>query len=313
MNWIILKALNELYTKGSIKKNETISKNGLVNYFINSLKILEETLKKITVTPGFASIYKSKYLQNYIRYHSFLTENVLLKPQSRFEEQDIIILMNIKSWKDDGVLDGLRKQIIDSDESLRGISLMFFKNEKYLDDRLPLIDALKQILEIEQFANEKDQQYIYKLECFNPVVIVLCENLDFLTKPIKPRQYGIELWYAGGKNIDKLSYADNRNLPIFYSCDWDYDGLFIIFPLVKQKIPTIQLLTPTGEPKGIEGTEHASKWDKKSLPFETLYFNITHEKQIKQLVENNQWIIEESNDLLVMLHLQKVKLTLNGA
>jgi hypothetical protein len=152
--------------------------------------------------------------------------------------------MGIDELKKEGNLDELRQQIIASNETLRGVSLMFFKNEKYLDNKDSLIKALKTVLEVELFANEKDQQYIYKLECHNPKLIVLCENLDFLKKPVKPREYGIELWYAGGKNVEKLKYADTRGLPIFYSCDWDYDGLFIIYPLVKEKIPSINLLTP---------------------------------------------------------------------
>ncbi|MDX8554440.1 hypothetical protein MK851_12510 [Tenacibaculum sp. 1B UA] len=42
----------------------------------------------------------------------------------------------------------------------------------------------------------------------------------------------MELWYAGGKNVKKMDYGDTRGLPVYYSCDWDYDGLFIISPLV---------------------------------------------------------------------------------
>ncbi|RZK26893.1 MAG: hypothetical protein EOO43_01415 [Flavobacterium sp.] len=182
---------------------------------------------------------------------------------------------------------------------------MFFKNEKYLLGKPSLIDALKQILQVEHFSIEKDQQYIYKLECQNPRAIVLCENLDFLTKPNKPRQYGIELWYAGGKNIQKLNYSNTRGLPIFYSCDWDYDGLYI-HSLIKSILVDIQLLTPNGQPKSIQQTEHKSFWRNVHDPsilsqIDASHFNSEQQELLKDLITNNQWIIEESNDLIQML------------
>ena len=45
-------------------------------------------------------------------------------------------------------------------------------------------------------------------------------------------------------NIDKLKFTDNRGLPIYYSADWDYDGL-LIFNMIKKIIPNIKLLYPT--------------------------------------------------------------------
>lgn len=302
MNWIELRALNNLYTNGEVKLNDTLAKSGEVNYLINSLSLLDRSHNKLFTLNGFTEIYEKDYLEKYNRYEAFLSDNGLLKPQLRFEENDIKTLMNIQGWKKEGTLEELRKQIIASDESLRGISLMFFKNEKYLDNKPSLIDALKQILEVEHFANEKDQQYIYKLECYNPKAIVLCENLDFLTKPNKPRQYGIELWYAGGKNVSKLDYADTRGLPIYYSCDWDYDGLFIIYPLVKEKIPTIRLLTPNGAPRGIEETEHNSKWDNVKVKNIDSLLTFKQLDIMNELIKRNQWVIEESNNLLNMLN-----------
>lgn len=301
MNWIELNALDTLYRESNVKINETLRNSGVFNYLINSLKVLEKTSKQIIALPDYFEIYKTQYLEKFTRYKSFLLENDLLKPQIRFLENDIIILMKIKSWKTDGVLEELCNQILASDESLRGVSLMFFKNEKYLDNKPSLINALKSILVIDYFSNEKDQQYIYKLECYNPRAIVLCENLDFLTKPNKPRQFGIELWYAGGKNISKLDYADTRGLPIFYSCDWDYDGLFIIYPLVKEKIPSILLLTPNGPPKGIDETEHNSRWHEKTLKMDHFFNDYNHESIVNDLIKTDRWIIEESNNLIEML------------
>lgn len=301
MNWIELRALNNLYKNGEIKLNDTLIKSGEINYLINSLRTLDRTHDKLFVLEGFTELYEKDYLEKYDYYETFLSDNGLLRPQLRFEENDIKILINIQSWKQQGTLEELRKQIIASDESLRGISLMFFKNDKYLDNKSSLVDALKRILEVEHFSNEKDQQYIYKLECLNPRVIVLCENLDFLTKPNKPRQHGIELWYAGGKNVPKLDYVDTRGLSIYYSCDWDFDGLFIIYPLVKEKIPAIQLLTPNGNPKGIIETEHNSKWE--NIMDRNIDYLLTSNQShiMNELIGSNQWIIEESCDLIKML------------
>jgi hypothetical protein len=96
--------------------------------------------------------------------------------------------------------------------------------------------------------------------------------------------------------VSKLDYADTRGLPTYYSCDRDYDGLFIIYPLVVQKIPEIRLLSPNGAPRGIEETEHNSKWVISSRNIDSL---LNHEQIciVKELIQNNQWIIEESNNI----------------
>ncbi len=304
MNWIELKALNKLYTTGRVKLNNTLVMSGEFRFIHNSLKLIERTSSEYIAVDGFSMFYEANFQTKYTAYNLFLTSNNLLKPQTRLSDADIAILMNIQNWKQDGTLEELRRQIIASDESLRGVSQMFFRNEKYLDNKPSLVEALKKILDVRDFANEKDQQYIYKLECHNPVEIVLCENLNFLTMPNKPRNNGIELWYAGGKNVGKLDYADTRGLPIYYSCDWDYDGLFVIYPLVKEKIPSIKLLTPNGPARSITETEHNSLWPTLPLPLDSVFSDKDQRKLAEALKKNNQWIIEESNSILTMLGIE---------
>ena len=169
---------------------------------------------------------------------------------------------------------------------------------------------MKKILEIEELANDKDQQYKYVLQCPHPEKIVLCENLDFLKRPSKPRKNNIELWYAGGKNIDKLNYTGAIALPIYYSCDWDYDGL-LIYQLVKDIIPQICLLPPTGLPKSIVETDHDSHW-KSDIPdglsgLNGHYFTETEKEIISDLMHKNQWIMEETNDLIKMVEMVEIK------
>ncbi|MEO7283482.1 MAG: hypothetical protein ABIW77_07820, partial [Gelidibacter sp.] len=73
-----------------------------------------------------------------------------------------------------------------------------------------------------------------------------------------------------------------------------------------EKIPTIQLLTPNGNPKGIIETEHNSKWE--NIKDRNIDSQLT-DKQLrimKELIQNNQWIIEESNDILQILSILEV-------
>lgn len=304
MNWIELRALNNLYSNGEVKINDTLAKSGEINYLINSLRILDRTHNKLFVLDGFAEIYEKDYLEKYNRYEFFLVENGLLKPQLRFEEKDIEILISIKEDMNSGNLEPLREQIIKNEATVRIVSLMFFKNEKYLLGKEALINAVKSLLQIDELADDRDLQYKYVLECHDPKCIVLCENIDFLKRPTLARANNIELWYAGGKNVNKLDFSDTRGLRIYYSCDWDYNGLFIIYPLVKEKIPNIKLLTPNGTPKGITETEHNSKWENiKDRNIEDL-LTANQLDIMNDLIKSNQWIIEESNDLLDMMKIE---------
>jgi len=300
MNWVELRALNQLYENGKVKVTETLAQSGEVGYLVNSLGVLERDRKEIRATSDFNVLYQRDYLNRYLKYSEFLRQLEILTPHTRLEETDINILIDIHQKMVRGDLDELRKQIIASDESVKGVSLMFFKNEKYLKHKGSLIDALKKILKVEHFSYEKDQQYIYKLECYAPKAIVLCENLDFLTKPDKPRNHHIELWYAGGKNVPKLDFSSTRGLPIYYSCDWDYDGLYIIYPLVKEKIPGICLLYPNGAHKSIVESEHKSLWKGPRLVDNNIFSEREHQL-ISTLIREDCWIIEESNDLIEMM------------
>jgi hypothetical protein len=210
----------------------------------------------------------------------------------------------MKQQMDSGQLDEIRDQIIQFNETRKGISLMFFKNEKYLKGKEALEDAVKLILNIEKFADDRDLQYLYVLHCIAPKSIILCENLNFLRIPEKTRENQLEMWFAGGRNIEKLAFADRRNLPIYYSCDWDYDGLDIFYSVMKI-IPEIKLLMPNGVPRDIIKTEHKSLWKKRENPafLSGLQLDMFTEEQkglIQQLIKENLWIVEESNNLITM-------------
>jgi len=254
---------------------------------------------------AFELTFKNRYLQKYNECLGLLNDIGENTPQCRFDVEDILRLRDMKCQMENGELKEIRRQIIESNETRRGVSLMFFKNEKHLDSSGALERAVKNILNIESFADNRDFQYLYVLQCYAPGAIVLCENLHFLKMPDKVRKQHIELWYAGGRNIDKLIYAESRNLPIYYLCDWDYDGLDI-YRSVKEKIPEILLLTPNGGVRGIIETEHKSLWRHpedpsliSGLPKE-LYSN-EQQQLIETLIRENAWIVEESNDLVELI------------
>jgi len=304
MNWTVLKSLDEIYRSGQTKNKASLKKDAKIEHLLET-KELVTAGKYLNKGYRFDAYYEKYHLENFEDYIIFLEENELMKPQLRFAEEDIKILMDIKTRMDSGELFEIRAQIIEYEESIRGVSSMFFKNEKYLLGKNALVNAVKYVLNISELADDKDQQYIYALKCHEPKCIVLCENLDFLKKPSRPRKHNIELWYAGGRNIAKLTYSQTRDLPIYYSCDWDYDGLDI-FQEVKEIFTEIILLTPNAPSKDIVDSEHKSLWkNPESLShlsgLNLLDYSTTQKEIIKRLIENNHWITEEDNDLIKMV------------
>ncbi len=305
MNWIALKSLNEIHASGKTRIKETLKLSSEIQYLQETTHEIYASGKYYYPGEGFTEYYLKHHFENFDKYIEFLSRNELLKPQTRFEETDIKILMGIEERMANGDLIPIRDQMIEAEESVRGVSSMFFHNEKYLLGKPSLIDAVKQLLEIEELADDKEQQYIYRLECLDPQMIVLCENLDFLKKPTAPRKNRIELWYAGGKNIAKLEFTDTRNLDIYYSCDWDYDGL-LIFGMVREKIPGIKLLFPNAASKDITTSDHDSLWQNRSNPerlsnLDSGLFLEQEKDLIKSLIAKDHWITEEDNDLILMI------------
>ena len=261
------------------------------------------TIIKVNPNESFADTYERDYKENYDKAIGLLERYDLISPYIRFHDKDFEILLTLEQQVKSGELDLLREQILKAHESVRGISQMFFVNDKYLDGKGKLIEAVEKILDVPPLPSGKDKQYLYVIPCKTPEKIVLCENLHYLKLPELSRPNNIELWFAGGYNVQMLEHVNLKNLPIYYSCDWDYDGLEI-YKLVKEKIDSIQLLTPNGEPKGILESKHDSLWTEQkdnSYYSNSAYFNEDQQKKIQKLVENNNWIIEESNNLLEML------------
>lgn len=307
MNWQSFKSFHELYETGKTKSRPSLIGNAIFRYHAYQTKELLFTKKEILVKNRtlFDQTFNNRYINKYNECLELLNSIEENTPQCRFEVNDILCLKEMKRQMDNGELEDIRRQIIDSNETRRGVSLMFFKHEKHLDTSEALERAVKTILKIDAFADNRDFQYLYVLQCHNPKAIVLCENLYFLKMPDKARKNNLELWYAGGRNVEKLIYTQNRNLPIYYLCDWDFDGLDI-YSSVKEKITTIQLLTPNGNQINIETTEHKSLWRNQQTPsllsgLQAELYSDVQKQLIETLITDNDWIVEESNDLVALI------------
>lgn len=304
MNWVVLKSLNELYIHNETKTKKSVLKDNTVQFLLKSTGQLTQLKNVIKVVGGtdYKTTYEKHYKKHYNDICELLSKHNLDDRHIRFEIDDFKVLIEIDKQLELNQLDVLRAQIIKAKESIRGVSQMFFVNDKYLDKKEKLVSVLEIILNVPSLPSGKDKQYIYIIPCKRPTKIILCENLHFLKIPELVRPHDIELWYAGGYNIKMLDYVDLKGLPIFYSCDWDYDGLKI-YKLVKEKIPQIILMSPDGNHRNITKTEHKSLWENKGEEFlnePDFIFNSSHKQLIKKLVKNNEWIIEESNDIVGM-------------
>ncbi|WP_321516799.1 Wadjet anti-phage system protein JetD domain-containing protein [Marinifilum fragile] len=315
MKWNVLKDMQLLYECGKIKRKPSFVNDSYIAHLIHSTKELCVLRKEVIIPEGstFRQTYEKLYFDKFISYKTFLEDNDLIKPQTRFEHSDIEQLIEIKTQMDSGSLKLLREQILKANETVRGISFMFFKNEKYLDDKKSLVEAIEKILQVPELPSGKNRQYLYVVPCKSAKAILLCENLYFLRVPERVKNYNVELWFAGGYNINMLENVDTRNLPIYYSCDWDYDGLKI-FDLVKAKVPQIELLFPTANPVSIIKSEHKSQWKKAYIPASLSdlnkdLFGFQEKQLIQQLISDNSWIVEESNDIAEMIAVKMLKLS----
>ncbi len=305
MNWVEIKALHKLYSDKEVKFNQTINKSPVFKMHEQAGEIRKER-KKYVANDAFFLVYKTKYLAEFNKYKEFLETQGFLKPQLKFSKKAIDLLISFDEGLKNGKLTKLREDLIEAQESVKGFSLMFFKNEKYLDKHSSLVDAIKKVLDVELVDN-KSQQYLYVLQCYKPKLIILCENGNFLNRDKLPRENNYELWYAGGRNVPKLEYTSEirRGLPIYYSADWDKDGLEI-YQLAKERIPDLKLLHPDGISRSIDITEHKSHWLDPEQPellsgLEARLYSERHRVKIKELIIKNHWITEEGNNLKVMI------------
>lgn len=154
-------------------------------------------------------------------------------------------------------------KIIEQEIAFQNILTLYFGSSKHKTAQSNLSKAIKTILGIEFFPEEiKDQQFISILYPKTKTrFIILCENKNRL---ITKRHEFIEYWYAGGKNIKPLEFIPEPQHPIFYLCDWDFEGLNIYIDIKRKYLPTLTAFIPTNpESLMIEQSkvkDHKSKW-----------------------------------------------------
>lgn len=306
LTWRHLKALNDLYKDGWTKAK--IADHPYVKHLI-SKKILAFKVGNhniLQAKPSYSSLYESKFRDNYKYYDDFFSSSGLPNDgKGRYLENDIKTLIFIRENK---------SELKASVTTERTFSAIVFnpKGSKYLGSKIGLKNAVCLLLGINDFPDKdpKNNQMRLVVDCQNPEVIVLCENMNNLKSPWEKRKCGIELWYVGGNNIAIIDEIPKKylTLPIYYSCDWDYAGLSI-YSKIKEKIlekgASLQLLEPKNldHATPVDSENHKSKWSK-NTPLSGLNsadFSASQQSLIKTLIENNKWIEEESTDLVQLI------------
>lgn len=309
LNWRHLKALNDLYRQGSSKAK--VQDQPYIRFLISkrliSPKVGNHTI--LRANAAYNALYEEKFKESFEHFEAFFNTSGLPNDgRGRYTEHDIKTLIFIRDNKTE-----LKKAL----STERTFSSQVFKGSKYIENKLGLKKAVCKLLEIDEFPDKdpKNNQMRLVVDCPNPKMIVLCENMNNLKMPWEKRKHNIELWYVGGNNIGIIDEipAKYLELPLYYVCDWDYDGLRI-YSAVKEKIEakgrTITLIQPDNLKLTlpVDSDHHHSEW-LKNKEFSGLNpddFSIEQKELINNLINNNHWIEEESFDLIELLINKKI-------
>ena len=307
VEWKYLKGLHQLYidkkTKLKILNNDYINlilfkQKKLIKYKSGNHSIIEANHR-------YSEFYEDEFLDIYNYYNAFFEQSAIENNAKKFfTEEDLKALIFIYYNKEE-----LKKNLT----TLKKFSAQIFKNEnsKYLQNKTSLKNAVLQLLEIDEFPEKdpKNNQWRFVVDCVNPKVIVLCENLDCLKVPLEYKNHNIELWYVGGNNTKPLEdiSQDKLKLPIYYFCDWDYNGLQIYSSVKKifnAKGTNVKIIQPKTfeNAVNVDIKHHKSKWNNNE--FSNLNKDDFSSKEIdfiNQLIFHNKWIEEESLDLICLL------------
>lgn len=313
MKWKYLKAFNDLYihrrTSVNIEKKEDKEGHDIKKRLIDGKQIIiKKPLRNPVWIPldGFNEYYEKYHKDNFEEYQDFFKMNdIPHTAKQTFIETDIQKLIFIKREKE---------QILAKNPSEKEFLSIFFGVEaKYFsEDNISMKKAVLKILGLDNFEGDdnKINQWRFVVDCPAAKCVVLCENKDRLTLTKKPLENFIELWYVGGNNTPPLERLEGKlTLPIFYTCDWDLEGLRI-FSRVKKIIENLRgrvyLLIP---PDGINRFDtitkyHKSDWEynKELSGLDRQDFPIMAQNIIKTLIQNKKYIQEEGIDLVEMVN-----------
>jgi len=309
IEWKHLKGLHQLYENGRTKLK--ILNNEYINLVLFKQKKLfkyqegNHSVVMVTNKKRFVDFYEQNYLKTYKYYDDFFADSgIENNAKKTFTEEDLKALVFIYYN---------REELKNNLTTQKKFSAQVFKyeNSKYLENKPSLKNAVLQLLEIDEFpeVDPKNQQWRFIVDCLDPKFVVLCENLDCLKVPIQYQENNIELWYVGGNNTKPLIHIsqDKLNLPIYYFCDWDYNGLSIysqIKQIFNDKNKNIEIIQPLPNAKRLPVSvkHHKSKWKKADFSNLTKnHFTQTQIELITELISSDEWIEEESMDLIAIM------------
>lgn len=309
LTWRHLKALNELYEKG--KTRSSLRGHDYIEHLINRKKFIKPkpgNLNILEAQKNYYPFFKEHLLPYFQRYKDFFEQEQLKHDGRRpYPEEDILTLMFIAANRDT-----LKAELT----TQRTFSTNIFKGKgsKYLEQQESVRKAVCKILDIPNFPEKdpKNLQWRFVVDCLQPALIVLCENINYLKDPLPAKDNNVELWYVGGNNTRIIEDIPDEKLllPIYYSCDWDYHGLKIFIDIktkLEKKGVSLSLLMPpnTIDRLPVDSPDHNSFWNHKQplSGLEITDFQPEHIQLIEELISKDQWIEEEASGLLeIILH-----------
>lgn len=305
--WPVLKALNDLYENK--KTAAKIQEVDFIRYLMTQTDLIAQKKgnnKILIAQDGYEKYYEDQFLTAYQYYYKFLNlAGIRPDGGKKFTDEDIRTLIVVYESRNE--LKGNLSNIEDF-----SAKVFDYGGSKYLKFRNSVRNAVLKILEIDEFPQtSKDLQYRLVVDYTRPKAIILCENKSFLKQPWNAKELEVKLWYVGGNNISIIDDIDEIELsyPIYYSCDWDHEGLKI-YQRIKTKLKNrgaeIQILTPP-QPHQYLPTDsfmHKSRWDSK-VAFSGLdrnVFSVNEQELIAKLIKEDLWIEEETNVLKDMYY-----------
>lgn len=195
---------------------------------------LRENPTKFCTTHLFEELFAKEIILLFQKFNSFIKKYQIENLENYYSVQEFEALIKIENDRVD---------ILSGEHSFQVILTKYFGSSKHRKADSILSEAIKKILGVVYFPEEnKDQQFLSILYPINESrFIILCENKNRL---IISRHDFIEFWYVGGKNIKQLQFVPKPILPIFYLCDWDFDGLNIYTEIKRKYFPTISAIIP---------------------------------------------------------------------
>lgn len=306
LTWRELKALNDLYEKRSSRAK--VKDHAYIHFLLNEKGWLDYkpgNIKILVPTEGFDQHYEQEFKEKFTHYRQFLLDHgIEADARKTFTDEDIGCLMLISEN---------REELRSKPTNIEDFSGKNFEHggSKYLKRRQSLRDAVLQILGMEEFPMEaRDYQYRLVVDYPDPQAVILCENKSLLKQPWIAKKLQVKLWHVGGNNIGILRDIDEMELarPFYYSCDWDDAGLHIYSRIrirLAEKGKEIHLLYPNEphKPLPVDSPYHKSKWNPEKVlsGLNGEHFSEKEKQLIHRLIEEDEWIEEETTDLVQMI------------